>query len=420
MADLEPFRALRPRPELAARVAAPPYDVISSRGGARAGAPATSSPSSTSRSRRSTSRPTSTSTTTASTRPGRREPAPADRRRRAASARPSPRFYVYQQTHGRPRPGRARGAAPACDEYEDGLIKKHEHTRTDKEDDRTRHVDELERQRRAGLPHLPRAARRSTRSWTTIRAGAAGLRLRQRRRHRPHRSGSSREPARVAALGAALRRGARALRRRRPPPQRRRPPASACARRPPTRRTAATSPTTTSWPCSSRTTSCRSWTTTGWCKDLGGLTPKQFLARVGEKFDGGAGRERRARAPRQFGMFLGGTLVPARGEAGHLSRPTTRCARSTSAILQENLLAPVLGIADPRTDKRIDFVGGIRGIGELEKRVPRGLGGGLRPLSRPRIEQLMAVADAGQVMPPKSTWFEPKLRSGLLVRHLAD
>jgi uncharacterized protein (DUF1015 family) len=79
----------------------------------------------------------------------------------------------------------------------------------------------------------------------------------------------------------------------------------------------------------------------------------------------------------------------------------------------------VLGITDPRTDKRIDFVGGIRGMKELEKRV----GGGwavafsLYPTS---LDQLMAVADSGQVMPPKSTWFEPKLRSGLLVRLIED
>ena len=87
------------------------------------------------------------------------------------------------------------------------------------------------------------------------------------------------------------------------------------------------------------------------------------------------------------------------------------------AILQENLLAPVLGIDDPRTDKRIDFVGGIRGLGELEKRVNAGwaVAFALHPTS---LDQLMAVADSGQVMPPKSTWFEPKLRSGLLVRTL--
>jgi uncharacterized protein (DUF1015 family) len=77
----------------------------------------------------------------------------------------------------------------------------------------------------------------------------------------------------------------------------------------------------------------------------------------------------------------------------------------------------VLGIADPRTDRRIDFVGGIRGLGELERRVAEGwaVAFALHPTS---LDQLMGVADAGLVMPPKSTWFEPKLRSGLLVRTL--
>ena len=87
------------------------------------------------------------------------------------------------------------------------------------------------------------------------------------------------------------------------------------------------------------------------------------------------------------------------------------------AILQDNLLAPVLGIGDPRTDERIDFVGGIRGLGELERRCDSGdweVAFALHPDLA--STQLMAVADAGEVMPPKSTWFEPKLRSGLIVR----
>ena len=90
------------------------------------------------------------------------------------------------------------------------------------------------------------------------------------------------------------------------------------------------------------------------------------------------------------------------------------------ALLQNNLLAPVLGIGDPRSDERIDFVGGIRGLAELERRVDSGdwaVAFALHPTS---IDQLFAVADAGLVMPPKSTWFEPKLRSGLIVRPLDE
>jgi uncharacterized protein (DUF1015 family) len=89
-------------------------------------------------------------------------------------------------------------------------------------------------------------------------------------------------------------------------------------------------------------------------------------------------------------------------------------SRLDVSILQDGLLAPLLGIDDPRTSKRIDFVGGIRGTGELVKRVDSegGVAFSMFPVT---LEQLMDIADAGQIMPPKSTWFEPKLRSGLFV-----
>ena len=89
------------------------------------------------------------------------------------------------------------------------------------------------------------------------------------------------------------------------------------------------------------------------------------------------------------------------------------------SLLQDRVLAPILGIGDPRTDKRIDFVGGIRGTAELERRVNSGEMAIAFSLYPTTLDQLMAVSDAGQVMPPKSTWFEPKLRSGLFVHELA-
>ena len=87
------------------------------------------------------------------------------------------------------------------------------------------------------------------------------------------------------------------------------------------------------------------------------------------------------------------------------------------SILQNNCIAPIFGIEDPRTDKRIDFVGGIRGLGELERRCSTDmrLAFSMYPTS---LEELMAIADAGRVMPPKSTWFEPKLLSGLFIHNL--
>jgi uncharacterized protein (DUF1015 family) len=89
------------------------------------------------------------------------------------------------------------------------------------------------------------------------------------------------------------------------------------------------------------------------------------------------------------------------------------------SLLAENLLAPVLGITDPRRDRRIDFVGGIRGLAELERRVDSGRMQVAFSMFPTSMEDLMAVADAGSVMPPKSTWFEPKLADGL-VSHMLD
>lgn len=149
-------------------------------------------------------------------------------------------------------------------------------------------------------------------------------------------------------------------------------------------------------------------------KDLNGLTEAQFLAKVGEKFEVAPTSERNPKAPASFGMYLGGKWYSLKAKAG--SYPASDPVKSLDvSILQENLLAPILGIQDPRTDKRIDFVGGIRGMDELERRVKDGMAVAfsMYPTS---LVQLMAVSDAGQIMPPKSTWFEPKLRSGLLVR----
>lgn len=87
------------------------------------------------------------------------------------------------------------------------------------------------------------------------------------------------------------------------------------------------------------------------------------------------------------------------------------------AVLQDNLLAPVLGIGDPKTDKRIDFVGGIRGLSELEKRCREDCVVAFSMYAT-SIAELFAVADAGKLMPPKSTWFEPKLRSGLFIHRI--
>jgi uncharacterized protein (DUF1015 family) len=153
-------------------------------------------------------------------------------------------------------------------------------------------------------------------------------------------------------------------------------------------------------------------------KDLNGLAPEAFLARVAEKFDVAEAPGPKPERKTTFGMYLGGKWYRLTAKPGTFPQGDPVKGLDVS-VLQDNLLAPVLGIADPRTDKRIDFVGGIRGTQELERRVKAGwaVAFSLFPTS---LDQLMAVADSGQVMPPKSTWFEPKLRSGLLVRLIED
>jgi uncharacterized protein (DUF1015 family) len=150
--------------------------------------------------------------------------------------------------------------------------------------------------------------------------------------------------------------------------------------------------------------------------DLNGLSEQELLARVGEKFDVAPTDSASPERATEFGMYLGGKWYRLTAKAGTYDADDPVSSLDV-AILQDNLLAPILGIEDPRTDKRIDFVGGIRGTDELERRVNEG-GAVAFAMFATSIEQLMAIADAGQIMPPKSTWFEPKLRSGLVINLL--
>ncbi len=149
-------------------------------------------------------------------------------------------------------------------------------------------------------------------------------------------------------------------------------------------------------------------------KDLNGLTKEQFLSKVGEKFEISANATRTPQALHSFGMYLDGQWCTLTAKPGSFDVKDPVKSLDVS-ILQENLLSPILGIQDPRTDTRIDFCGGIRGMDELENRVKAGAAVAFSMFPTSLVE-LMDVADADQIMPPKSTWFEPKLRSGLLVR----
>ncbi len=156
-------------------------------------------------------------------------------------------------------------------------------------------------------------------------------------------------------------------------------------------------------------------------KDLNGNSLETFMYRVGEKFEVTQIQQPgpyHPREPHEIGMYIAHAwyrLVPKHGswDASNV------VASLDVSILQNNLLHPILGIGDPRRDKRIDFVGGIRGLDELVRRVNSGrevVAFAMYPTS---VRELMNIADAGEIMPPKSTWFEPKLRSGLFIHPLS-
>ncbi|HPM76491.1 MAG TPA: DUF1015 family protein [bacterium] len=327
-----------------------------------------------------------------------------------------PCYYVYQQRMGQ-HTQVGIVAAMSVDEYERDLIKKHEHTRKDKEDDRTRHVQELNAN--AGPVFLTYKARADIDAMVeTIRAGAPtydfiaddGIghtlwvvddraiidRLQAAFAEVPamyvadghHRSASA---ARVGKL------------RREANPQH-------------TGREAYNHFLAVAFPDNQ----LKILDYNRVVKDLNGLSPDAFLARVKEKYEIIPCATPPPKCMRHVGMYVGKKrwwrLIAKEG-----SFPADDPVASLDVqILWENLLHPVLGIGDPRTDKRIDFVGGIRGIKELERLVDSGAYAVAFAMFPTTIDQLMAIADANMVMPPKSTWFEPKLRSGIVVRLLID
>jgi uncharacterized protein (DUF1015 family) len=148
-------------------------------------------------------------------------------------------------------------------------------------------------------------------------------------------------------------------------------------------------------------------------QDLNGRTEEGLIAGLKE---GGFRVEEAGEAtppgPGEVRMYLGGKWLKVGWTPDAAADPI---ARLDVTVLQERVLAPLLGIDDPRTSKRIEFVGGIRGTGELERRVKEGRAAVAFSMYPTTVEQLMDIADVGAIMPPKSTWFEPKLRSGLFI-----
>ncbi|HBW46730.1 TPA: DUF1015 domain-containing protein, partial [bacterium] len=153
-------------------------------------------------------------------------------------------------------------------------------------------------------------------------------------------------------------------------------------------------------------------------KDLNGLTKDEFLKRAEQKFILKNSAPSTPRQKHEISFFLDNHWYGLEPRAGTFDEKNPVKSLDVS-ILQMNLLEPILGITDPRRDKRIDFVGGIRGTSELEERVRKGeaIAFSLYPTS---VEDLLSIADAGEIMPPKSTWFEPKLKDGFVIHRITD
>jgi uncharacterized protein (DUF1015 family) len=152
-------------------------------------------------------------------------------------------------------------------------------------------------------------------------------------------------------------------------------------------------------------------------RDLNGLSAAEFLAALGNSF---AVAEPGSDTPKrrgEWGMYLDGRWYTLRLRAD-AARPVGAVAALDVSVLQDRILDPILGIKDVRTDKRIDFIGGIRGSGELKRLVDEGQAAVAFSLFPTTMADLLSVSDAGEIMPPKSTWFEPKLRDGLLIHKI--
>jgi len=156
-------------------------------------------------------------------------------------------------------------------------------------------------------------------------------------------------------------------------------------------------------------------------KDLNGNSIEQFIEKVGQNWEITLVPPPADYAPQklhQVSMYLDGTWYFISPKPGTWKEANV-VENLDVSILQNNLLHPILGINDPRTDKRIDFIGGIRGLGELVKRVDSGREKVAFAMFPTSLDELIGIADAGEIMPPKSTWFEPKLRSGLFIHLLS-
>ncbi len=406
MARIHPFRALRPEPGAAAAVAAVPYDVVTTR---EARALAAGNPLSFLHvSRAEIDLPPDTDPHDAAV--YRAAAGNLGRLRRDAPLveEAAPSLYIYRLwTEDHEQTGLA--ACYSLDEYDRGVIKRHENTRPDKEDDRTRHMLALRAQTGIvfltyrAVPELTALLRRAAQDAPLFDLQAAdGVRHTVWRLGPEDQAAAEAGFARVPALYIAD--GHHRI-------------ASAARARD---QLAATEDGAgrarfvlgVAFPDSD--TRIQAYNRT--VADLAGQTPGQFLDALRARFT--VRTDAAAEPPRgRVAIYLGGGTwhdveLPSARAAGPGADPA---AGLDVAVLQDALLAPLLAVGDVRTDPRVAFVGGARGTGALERLVDRGEAAVAFSLAPVTTAELFAVSDAGGMMPPKSTWFEPKLRDGLLL-----
>ncbi len=403
MSTVRPFRALRPTPANVARIAEVPYDVVNVEEARQLGAG--NALSFIHISRAEIDLPAGTDAYDGAVYAKARENFEQLRRTAPLVEEDQPAVYLYRLWMG----AHVQTGLAACysvDEYDRDLIKKHERTRRDKEDDRTRHISALRAQtgpvfltyrasrdidavvdRVTAAPALfdftaPDAIRHAL--WPVtgtaldqIVKGFAALPCLYIADGHHRAASAARTHKALEAEGIRSEEAAWFLAVAFPDDQTQILPYNRVV------------------------------------KDLAGLTPDAFLAAVKARFTVTDGKPLAA-GKGHASMYLGGRWYSV-DLAGQRPRTAEDVASTLDvSLLQDGLLAPVLKVADPRTDKRIDFVGGIRGTAELERLVNQGKAAVAFSLFPVGVDDLMRIADAGEIMPPKSTWFEPKLRDGLL------
>ena len=398
---LRPFAAVRPAPGRAADVASPPYDVVSRAEAARL---IRENPSSFLRVVRSDADlPADVDPYDARVYARARETFDRFLRDGLLVREPRPALYLYQLV----RQGRAQTGVVGCvhvDDYESGVIRKHEATRPDKEDDRVRHIEALDAHAEPVLlayrdqPALERLVSAGTERDPLFHFTAAdGVRHTVWPVAEPERYEQAFTAVPAAYVADGHHRTASAWR-----VARKRGGAGEHEWLP-----AALFPAG----------QLRILAYNRVVADLGGRSPEAVLAELGR-----LGQLSPAPSPDpprsgSFCFYLGGRWHLLELPERSIDR-TDPVGSLDVALLQERVLGPVFGIADQRTDNRIDFVGGARGARELAARVDAGDAAVAIAMFPTTVDQLLAVSDAGRSMPPKSTWFEPKLASGLFVHAL--